>query len=100
MARWGHASGLPGIPSSAPVLSGKRFDLDIGYQPVNFNGEARIATAVNGSVPGPLLRWREGDRVTLNVKNHLAHDSSIHWHGIILEPRVILHWPVVQLLTT
>jgi CopA family copper-resistance protein len=66
------------------AISGKEFDLDIGYQPVNFTGVARVATAVNGSVPGPTLRWREGDRVTLRVKNHLAHDSSIHWHGIIL----------------
>jgi len=67
-----------------PVLTGKEFNLDIGYQPVNYTGVERLATAINGSVPGPILRWKEGDRVTLNVKNQLAHDSSIHWHGIIL----------------
>ena len=39
---------------------------------------------VNGSIPGPVLRWQEGDRVTLRVRNHLAHDTSIHWHGMIL----------------
>ncbi len=66
------------------TLRGKHFDLDIGYQPVNFTGKSRIATAVNGSVPGPILRWREGDDITLRVRNHLAHDSSIHWHGMIL----------------
>jgi len=66
------------------VLRGKRFDLDIGFQSVNFTGRERIATVVNGSVPAPVLRWREGERVTLRVTNHLAHDSSIHWHGIIL----------------
>lgn len=69
---------------SAEVLSGRQFNLDIGYLPVNFTGRDRIATAVNGSLPAPTLRWREGDRVILNVTNHLAHDSSIHWHGIIL----------------
>ena len=58
--------------------------MTIGYQPVNFTGKARVATAVNGSVPAPILRWREGDRVTLRVKNNLAVDSSIHWHGLIL----------------
>ncbi len=65
-------------------LSGRNFNLDIGYMPVNFTGENRQATAINGSVPAPVLRWKEGDRVTLNVTNHLAVDSSIHWHGIIL----------------
>ncbi len=66
------------------ILRGNEFDLNIGYQPVNFTGKSRMATAINGSVPAPVLRWREGDRVTLRVKNNLAEDSSIHWHGIIL----------------
>ncbi|WP_372748344.1 copper resistance system multicopper oxidase [Litorivivens sp.] len=66
------------------LLKGNQFDLSIGYQPVNFTGAERTATSVNGSVPAPVLRWKEGERVTLNVTNHLAHDSSIHWHGIIL----------------
>ena len=43
-----------------------------------------VATVINGSIPGPVLRWREGDRVTLRVRNYLAHDTSIHWHGLIL----------------
>lgn len=66
------------------VLRGNQFDLGIGYQPVNFTGTTRMATAVNGGVPAPILRWKEGERVTLRVTNNLAHDSSIHWHGIIL----------------
>ena len=66
------------------TLRGTQFDLNIDYKPVNFTGESRMATAVNGSVPAPVLRWREGERVTLRVKNNLAVDSSIHWHGIIL----------------
>ena len=66
------------------TLRGRQFELAIGYQPVNFTGENRMATAVNGSVPAPILRWREGERVTLRVRNNLAEDSSIHWHGIIL----------------
>ncbi len=66
------------------TLRGSSFELDIGYKSVNFTGKERTATTVNGSVPGPILRWREGDRVTLRVTNRLAHDTSIHWHGIIL----------------
>ncbi len=67
-----------------PTLSGSKFKLDIGYKPVNFTGKAKQAFSVNGSIPSPILRWKEGDRVTLDVTNHLAHDSSIHWHGMIL----------------
>ena len=68
------------------TLQGNRFDLRIGYRDINFTGHRRIATAVNGTVPSPVLRWREGDSVTLRVTNQLAVDSSIHWHGILLPP--------------
>jgi len=71
----------PGQPN---VLSGTDFDLYIGELPVNITGAARTAMAINGSVPGPILRWREGDTVTLRVRNRLQQDTSIHWHGIIL----------------
>ena len=65
-------------------LRGTKFNLDLDYLPVSFSGKHRLATAINGSLPGPTLRWREGDEVSLRVTNHLAEDSSIHWHGIIL----------------
>jgi CopA family copper-resistance protein len=66
------------------VLKGNVFDLNIGYQRVNLTGKYRIATTVNGSLPAPTLRWKEGEMVTIRVKNNLSHDSSIHWHGMIL----------------
>ncbi len=66
------------------VLRGKRFDLAYNPTRVNFTGKERFATAINGSVPAPVLRWREGDTVTLNLTNNLAEDTSIHWHGLIL----------------
>lgn len=72
-------------PSLAqPTLRGKAFKLSLAPQRVNFTGCERVATAVNGSVPGPILRWQEGERVTLDVSNRLAESSSIHWHGMIL----------------
>jgi len=67
-----------------PELRGQNFNLDIDYQVVNFTGKNRIATTVNGSLPAPILRWKQGEKVTLKVTNHLASDSSIHWHGMIL----------------
>jgi CopA family copper-resistance protein len=66
------------------VLSGTEFDLRIGETEVNLTGAVRTALTINDSLPGPLLRWREGDTITLNVSNSLDEDTSIHWHGILL----------------
>ena len=75
----GHAAG------GVPVLTGTDFDLSIGTSPVNFTGHTRPAMTVNGSLPAPILRWREGDTVTLRVANRLKDAmTSIHWHGILL----------------
>lgn len=71
-------------PRQPTVLSGSDFDLFIDQLPVNITGAARTAMAVNGGLPGPTLRWREGDTVTLRVHNRLRQDTSIHWHGILL----------------
>jgi len=76
---WAQAG--PALPT---ILSGTQFKLEIGATPVNFTGNSRIATAVNGQVPAPILHWREGDTVTLSVTNRLPTPSSIHWHGIVL----------------
>ena len=56
----------------------------IDESPVNFTGVVRMATTINGSIPAPTLRLREGDDVTIRVTNKLSVPSSIHWHGIIL----------------
>ena len=78
------------VNAAAPVLTGSDFDLSIGELPVNFTGRTRIGVAVNGSVPAPTLRWREGSTVELRVSNRLPPHSihgritSIHWHGILL----------------
>ncbi|MHB8825856.1 MAG: copper resistance system multicopper oxidase, partial [Thiobacillus sp.] len=80
----GWASGTEAVNRGAPVLSGTEFDLVIAESPVNFTGKPRMATTVNGSIPAPTLRWREGDTVTIRVTNRLREDTSIHWHGIIL----------------
>ena len=61
-----------------------QYDLTIGQQKVNFTGQERMATSINNSVPAPVLRWKEGERVSLKVTNTLSEDSSIHWHGLIL----------------
>jgi CopA family copper-resistance protein len=69
---------------SPSVLDGTDFDLRIGAAAVNFTGRPRQAITVNGSPPAPILRWREGDTVTLRVTNTLGEPTSIHWHGILV----------------
>jgi len=90
-ASWGlghvplHAA-APATPSATlHELRGSAFDLSIGQTPVNFTGYTRQAITVNGSLPAPVLRWREGETVTLRVRNALPDmPTSIHWHGIVL----------------
>ncbi|MBZ6397992.1 MULTISPECIES: copper resistance system multicopper oxidase [Pantoea] len=66
------------------TLTGTDFDLFIGETPLNITGTTRYAKTINAGLPGPLLRWKEGDTVTLRVKNRLSEPTSVHWHGIIL----------------
>ena len=76
--RWAQAADLNA------ALSGTEFNLEISAREVNFTGSRRTATVVNGQLPAPLLRWREGDLVTLRVSNRLSVPTSIHWHGVIV----------------
>jgi CopA family copper-resistance protein len=81
----GTAWGQPTPAERAGALSGSSFALRVGESLVNFTGSPRVAQTINGSLPAPLLRWKEGDTVTLRVTNTLRQDqASIHWHGILL----------------
>jgi CopA family copper-resistance protein len=75
------ALGVPTLNRQA-VLTGTHFDLAIEEVTANFTGRTSVATAINGSVPGPVLRWREGDTVTIAVTNRLREPTSVHWHGV------------------
>jgi len=86
LATWPYLKNTKAQPDTfaVPVLTGTEFDLTIANTPINITGTERIATTINGSLPGPTLHWREGDTITLRVKNLLPEETSIHWHGIIL----------------
>src|SRR5882724_603861 len=81
---WAASAGSAAAADVGAVLSGAEFDLEIGALAVNFTAQPGMATTVNGRLPAPLLRWREGDAITLRVSNRLSKPSSIHWHGIVL----------------
>ena len=66
------------------TLTGNEFNLDIGDFPVEIGGRKGHAVGVNGTLPAPLIRFREGEEVRLNVTNRLKADTSIHWHGLLV----------------
>jgi CopA family copper-resistance protein len=71
--------------NSQKELRGDEFFLTIDPTPVNITGTPAMAKTINGLLQGPTLHWREGQEVTIHVKNNLPNeDTSIHWHGIIL----------------
>ncbi|MGV2442305.1 twin-arginine translocation signal domain-containing protein, partial [Bacillus atrophaeus ATCC 9372] len=80
----GKLTTLTAQTGQAPVLTGSEIDLVVAESWVNFTGQLRLATTINGSIPAPTLRLLQGDTVTLRVTNKLAEATAIHWHGIIL----------------
>ena len=77
-------SGSSGLGPQMPTLSGENIALTIGHAPFTVGGRTRHAIMINGTLPAPLIRLREGQNVRIAVTNRLDEDSSIHWHGIIL----------------
>ncbi|WP_080986699.1 copper resistance system multicopper oxidase [Acetobacter pasteurianus] len=65
-----------------PPNASNTFDLTIGWANVNILDKPQRVPTMNGGVPGPILRWREGDDLRLNIHNTLDETTSIHWHGI------------------
>lgn len=59
-------------------------DLHIRREDMNVAGRIARPITINGSMPGPLIRLKEGQRAKLHVSNALDESTSIHWHGIIL----------------
>ncbi len=79
-AKSGSGADLSGLKA----MAGSQFALQVAATKHVIDGKQGRAVLINGQLPAPLLRWREGDELTLNVTNQLASDTSIHWHGILL----------------
>ncbi|WP_041393948.1 copper resistance system multicopper oxidase [Photobacterium profundum] len=73
-----------GTNAQTPILTGTDFELIVSESIVNFTGVQRKATTINGSIPAPTLKFKEGDVVTIKVINQLKEPTSIHWHGLLL----------------
>ena len=83
MPAWAQTNS-PGLVRDLPEVSGEDIRLRIAHQMLTVEGRKGHAIGINGTVPGPLIRLREGQNVRLHVENTLDEDSSIHWHGLIL----------------
>ncbi len=73
-----------GLSHGAAELSGTDIKLTIGHAAITIDGRKGHAVAINGMVPGPLIRLKEGTTVRLSVTNTLNEDTSIHWHGLLV----------------
>ncbi|PVM90859.1 copper resistance system multicopper oxidase [Caulobacter radicis] len=69
---------------SPAALSGEDIRLTIGHTSITVDGRASHAVTINGTVPGPLIRLKEGQTVRLHVSNGLEEETSIHWHGLLV----------------
>ena len=77
-------SQTPGLAAAQP-LSGPEIRLSVDHTPLTIDGRAGHGVAVNGSVPGPLIRLKEGQNVRIALTNRLIDEqTSIHWHGVLL----------------
>lgn len=80
-------AGLPGIGLGIALSSATwagTYDLTVDYVTIDTGEFTRTGIGYNGSATPPVLRFREGEEVTINVTNNLDEDTSIHWHGLIL----------------
>lgn len=78
------ATGSPGLIPTSDVVSGHDIALTIGHAPFTVGGKTGHAMTINGTLPGPLIRLKEGQNARLSVTNTLPEDSSIHWHGVLV----------------
>lgn len=83
------ASGLsaPDAPAAQVAAENPKADIELRISPVEVEiAPRRIIKTVgyNGSVPGPVLRVREGQPVSVDVHNETANPEIVHWHGLFI----------------
>ena len=87
LAAWFPAWAQPvsvGTVAPLPTVTGPDVSLRVARQTMRIDGKSYRAIGLNGTVPGPLIRLRQGQKVRLSVANDLDVDSSIHWHGLLV----------------
>ena len=62
-----------------------KYNLDIDYTTVNYTGKDIQAMTVGGGIPAPTIEAKLGDILEVTFNNKMDVETSIHWHGILLE---------------
>ena len=77
-------NGTPGLGPALPTQNGEDIALSVGHSRFTVGGRTAHAVTINGTLPAPLIRLRQGQTVRIAVTNTLDEDTSIHWHGVLL----------------
>ncbi len=72
-----------GVVAASAAAAGE-YNLTVDPITVDTGEFTRSGVGYNGKSPGPVLRFKEGEDVTINVTNNISESTSIHWHGLIL----------------
>ncbi len=72
------------IEGNVDNLPVKEYTLTLKQEKVNKAGKEVIGMTINGTIPGPVLEFTEGEYAIIYVKNEMDVETSIHWHGILL----------------
>jgi CopA family copper-resistance protein len=73
------------MPMRAAIVE---YELTVAQREVNITGKPTWGMTINGGIPGPTLRFREGDTARIRVHNRMREDTSIHWHGMLVPPNM------------
>lgn len=76
------------LPASQLFAKLVEYDLTLANQSVNITGTSLLGMTINGDIPGPTLRFTEGDTARIHVTNTMNEPSSIHWHGLLVPPEM------------
>ena len=74
----------PSEEGNVDNLPVREYQLTIDHKMVNITGKEVKGMAINGSIPGPTLRFTEGEYAIIYVKNEMEEETSLHWHGLLL----------------
>ena len=74
----------PSIEGNVDNLPVREYELTIDKKIVNITGKEVMGMALNGTIPGPTLRFTEGEYAKIKVTNKMDMETSVHWHGLLL----------------
>ena len=79
-----NAQNQKSVEGNVDNLPVKEYTLTLKQEKVNKAGKEVMGMTINGSIPGPVLEFTEGEYAVIYVKNEMDVETSIHWHGLLL----------------